>query len=755
MLPAIAVAALLLGVAVNLIPEDRPEILTPRDGWVVSGHFGLVRIDEFPAQFRQVRASVSSLPDAILYRSWTPERGVEPIIVTSPPFSVPPHFAVAVTGTTRTPSGKNAAYLSCSTHAQTHPIFLGSVNVNVVEALVSVPLGWCQGGQGRIHLIAEDKDHNVGIGTAFTVSQWQRVQLSLVGQFPHLVVALGAVLVPVVGGIALALRFGLGSIALPFGFGVAGLFALLTFFGRALLPGSWGVAVTPTGYALMLLGFVWCGLQRTTAALTEVRPFAAAWLAGASTYFALMMTGNNGLGHWEPNYRFWPAVWSSDNELPWLFAEAIRHSIDLAGLYGGGWKPTDRPPLMVGFHLIVSDITTVLFSTNSFPHLRGAAYNTAAIALSSSWIPPALWLLVREFGIRFHRAIAAVVLLGMLPFSIFNSIYGWPKGLGAAFGLAATAVAFQMVRDEHHGAWVPAGTLFGTLSALSLLSHASNALFLLPIGVWLVITRLRHCPVALLLGVTVGLGLLFSWHVYQFFILPSEDPLIRYALVGDFGFNQPNKSVLAMLVERYASLDLPRWAAIKIRMMAQPFWPLSTELVTAGVNKDFGVVGLEGLRAWDFAVLSIGNCALVLSGLYAWIVRRRPLLQRVSSSTVTPEALLARQLVVLVVWTWVLLVLVFMAPLTLHHWPYTAVFALGIGGLGVLVEYAPRMFRYVALATTLYVGIVWIISPLRTLVQIDWIAFIVFTLLAIRLLRTLQVSSRISEFDGDRKWRRR
>lgn len=726
---------LLLGLGINLIPDSPPQVLTPKDGWQVSGRAGLVRIEQFPDQFRQVRGAISNAPDAILYRSWTPEAGVQPIEVTSPPFRVPPRFAVAVTGATRTPSGKNSAFLSCSTHAQTRPIFLGSVNVNVMEAIVTVPPDWCP-GDGRIHLVAGDKDQNVGIGTAFTVSWLHALKLSIVGQFPHLAVALGVLIMLVVAGAAATMRLGLGALSLPMGLAFAGLFALFAFYGRALLPGVWGLVVTPAGFATALLALTWAGRQRALEAMTEVRPFVLAWAVGAFAYFTLAMVGSNGLGHWDPNYRFWPATWSSDNELPWLLSEALRRGTDLAGLYGGGWKPTDRPPLMAGFHLVVSDITGLL-QAGDLRHLRGAAYNTAAIALSSSWIPLALWLLVRGLRIRFGSAASVVILLGMLPFAIFNSIYGWPKGLGAAFGLAATAVAVWMVRDVQHGASLRAAVLFGVLSALSLLAHTSNALFLFPLGVWLLIGRLRSRPAALLAGIGAGIALLATWRIYQSFALPSHDPVTRYALIGDYGFGEPSKSVLSMLADLYAGLDVARWIEIKVRMLGQPLWPLSTSIVPVGLNSDFGANGLAALRAWDSILLSAGNAALVIGGIYAWLAHRRVRTEASEDRLAVPDLALGRLLVTLSACTWVLLALLFMAPLILHHWPYTAVFALGVGGLGVLIQHAPRLFWLVAFATTLYVGQVWILSPLTTLIQIDWIALTLFVLLGILLARWL------------------
>ena len=731
---AVAGLLLLIGFVVNLLPEPAPTVLTSRTDWQISGKAGVVSLDRFPAQFLRVDQAVVAAGQGVIFRSWTPEAGVQPIEVTSPPFRVPEAFAVAVTGSTRTASGKNKAYLSCSSHAQTHPIFLGDANVAVVESVVRLPSNWCP-GEGRLHLVAADMNANVGIGTAFTVSKVGLLKRSMLGQAPHVAVALALLIAVSTLGAVLARRVGLRGMELPAGFAATGLVALVVFYGHAALPSAkgWIVPLVVGAFAAALLAAA--GRRATLRTAVRFGPYMKAWAIAAFAYSALLYVGGNGLAHWEPNYRFWPATRSSDNELPWLFAEALRHQWDLGGLFGGGWKPTDRPPLMTGFHLLVSDFSFALQAGNS-THLRGITYNSLAVVFSSSWVPLALWLLVRGLRMRLRDAVAVLILIGLLPFAIFNSIYGWPKGLGAAYGLAATAVALWLARTESRSTMAPGAALFGVTGALSMLAHASNALFLAPLGAWLVVRKLRARPGALATGIAAGVLLLASWSLFKYWTLPSHDPVTRYALVGDYGFANPARSLGAMVVDRYRDLGFSQWLEIKARMLVQPLWPISTAVVPVGLNSDFGATGPASLRAWDFMLLSLGNLPLLVAGLGAlWAGRAGPVDLGMSARL---DVRLAHLLVLLSLATWLLLALLFLAPLIVIHWPYTALFALGVGGLALVKSRLPRLFAVVTIATVVYTAVVWGMAPLLALNHIDWTAFgavlVVGVLLARRLL---------------------
>src|SRR5262249_21924797 len=106
-------------------------------------------------------------------------------------------------------------------------------------------------------------------------------------------------------------------------------------------------------------------------------------------------------------------------------------------------------------------------------------------------------------------------------------------------------------------------------------------------------------PRALLLGAALGMALLLVWILYQRAVLPSHDPVTKFALTGRFGFADPSKSLLTMLAGRYAALTLHQWLDIKWRMLLQPLLPIDNRVFQIPLHADFGADVLGALRAWD------------------------------------------------------------------------------------------------------------------------------------------------------------
>ncbi len=711
-----------VGTTIALFPEPPARALTPLEGWQVTGEAGRVTgLAALPLQYKHLRRSVAESPTGVVYRSWTPDRGVQPITVVSPPFRAPRYLSVTITGTTRTLTGANAAFLSCSAHARRLPIFEGSVNVGVDEALLALPKPWCS-GDTRLHLQSADPAQNVGIGTAYEVSALSWWKSSFVGLVPYLVLALALPSAIAVAGTALALRWVPGLPIVPMAFSSIGGASLAMFYAYSFLSARWSWILLPLlGAALLAAGLV-AGRERLRVAVAELTPYAIAWAVAAVAYFALLSAATNGLAHWNPNYRFWPAAWSSDNELPWLIAEAVRVDQPLQGLFGA-WKATDRPPLMAGTHLLVADLFAVMQGENDGSYLKGLAYNAAAVAYGAMWVPAALFLLVSAVGVARAKATDVLITVGALPFAVFNTIYGWPKSFGAALSIAATAVAICAVGERDAARIRMAAVLFGGLAGLSLLAHGSAAIFLAPVAAWAFFRSVRTAPRALAAGLTVAVLLLASWSVYRHVVLPTHDPVTRYALVADFGFERPNQPLWRAVVEKYGTFTLAQWLEVKVRMLLQPLLPVSAGGLHVWINRDFGQDGFGWLRARDAVLLSIGNAPILIAaaGALLWL-RRRPVDAGEHGPAASDISERAGQLVVLCLVTWLILAAVFLAPLILHVWPFAAVFVMACAGFGVLRAAVPRAFRWLFASVALYTTIVWIIAPLRSATAIDPLA---------------------------------
>ncbi|OQW88114.1 MAG: hypothetical protein BWK72_10250 [Rhodoferax ferrireducens] len=530
-------------------------------------------------------------------------------------------------------------------------------------------------------------------------------------------------------GASLATRMGWHHDPLPLALISLGGVSLGMFYLASGMPDSWRwtsivVVLAASAVAIRLAG---PDAHRQTA--LQLMPYARIWGVASLVYFAVLSLAYNGLGHWEPNYRFWPATWSSDNELPWLFAEAIRHGWDLKGLFGGGWLPTDRPPLMAGAHLLLSDVFGLLQANNDGDYLRGSAYNAAAVALNALWVPVVWWLLKNlGRGLDDRDRLAILVFIACIPFVLFNTVYGWPKAFGAAFALLAFGLAWQ---SRNLGAVVSNKStilIFFALGAFSMLAHSSTALFLAPLGLLFLFWNLRSNTRTVLVGFGIAMALLASWSFYKMVILPSADPVTKYALTGDYGFGHPEWSLWQMLTDRYGEMGFWQWLAIKRIMLLQVFLPLHHSVTQIGLNTDFGAGEIDKLRAWDFMLLSKGNLALpffvVIAAwvsLSAFALRRRDVFQNQG-----PFLALAWISVI----AWLLIVLGFLVPPVLHVWPQAAVFGLALGGAVVTYQRYPMLFGLMLILLISYTGAVWIISPLQSALAIDMGAALVLAAFA-------------------------
>jgi hypothetical protein len=725
----LAMRLLLFGVpfltllVIAVYPEPPAKLLTTHDRWrsgdVKSSEIHFKEISE---QYRQVRKSTVRLYDGILFRTWTPGSGIVPLDVTSGTFHPARYMSVAVTGSNRTPSGLVHAFIECDPNGQRLQIFNGSVNGNVAEAIVATPKNWC-GGEARVTIKSTENNIYVGVGDVYEISFLSYLKSTFIGRLPYFIIALVIFSTVMFAGASWATRMGWHHDPLPLALVSLGSASLVVFYLASLLLGvavpdelRWiGMAAVLTA-SVVALRFAGPEARRETA--RRLMPYGRIWSIASLAYFAILSLAYNGLGHWEPNYRFWPATWSSDNELPWMFAEAIRHGWDLKGLFGGGWLPTDRPPLMAGAHLLLSDVFGWLQVNNDGDYLRGPAYNAAAVALNALWVP-AVWWLLKTFGERLDERgrMAVLVFIASIPFILFNTVYGWPKAFGAAFALVAFGLAWQTRNSGSAESGKSTILLFFALGAFSMLAHSSTALFLGPLGLLFLFWNVRNNARTVLVGFGIALALVASWSLYKLAVLPSAEPVTKFALTGDFGFAHPEWSLWQMLGDRYRELGFWQWLEIKRIMLLQAFLPINHSVAQIGLNSDYGAGAIDMLRAWDFMLLSKGNVAIpFFAAITAWVSLSTFALHR------DDERRSLRPFMVLVgisVAAWLLVVLGFIAPAILHHWPQAAVVGLALGGAVVTHQRYPLVFSLTLIALLSYTGAVWILSPLQHSLAID------------------------------------
>jgi hypothetical protein len=344
-------------------------------------------------------------------------------------------------------------------------------------------------------------------------------------------------------------------------------------------------------------------------------------------------------------------------------------------------------------------------------------YNTVGIALNALWIPAGYWL-VREVigGLPRRTALMVVWFAATVPYSFFTTTYGWPKAFGAAFALACFGLVIEERRSEAGStARIPC---LAALAALSMLAHASTAAFLVPLALLFASgIRWRNWR-SVALGCLVMVVLLGSWVAYKRVMLPSHEPVTKYALTNDLGFDRPERSVIEAVRDRYGQMSLPEWLWLKREMLLDAVMPMRSFPAQALKINASDASRLALLRAWDFHVPTFGNAAVWLAIVTALFCGRR-------GDPQLPGDDVAIALIAVSASSLAVYVLVCLAPPILSSLPHAAWFGLAIGGGACLARRSPQLFIVLLTAQLLYIGIVWLADPLAHAVTFDAFALVV------------------------------
>ncbi|HEY6989185.1 MAG TPA: hypothetical protein VH369_12410 [Bryobacteraceae bacterium] len=240
----------------------------------------------------------------------------------------------------------------------------------------------------------------------------------------------------------------------------------------------------------------------------------------------------------------------ADNTLPYLFAKGLRNGYVLRPLFID-WLTSDRPPLQSG----------MVLSQAPFGHPGQIGYTVISVIAQCLWIP-GLWLLLG--ALRAGRKSTVLVLVTCLfsGFVFINSFFVWPKLLAAAFTLGFFAVLF----GEESGLGPFERTLRlvagGALLALGLLSHGGTAFAIIGAAFAFVALRRRLPLTSLALIVGVSASIYLPWFLYQKFVDPPGDRLLKMHLAG---FSPVDKrSFPEILVSAYRELTVHEVIAHKL-----------------------------------------------------------------------------------------------------------------------------------------------------------------------------------------------
>lgn len=679
----------------------------------------LLRVDDwepssaFVAQRRNIGPlgtlkSIQQSPDLISWRSWEPQQGGRVGRLSSKPFDISGARYIAVPYSGFPEASKGAEiFLECASDKSRLDISRRRTNTDWATAFLDTR-GFCD---GEVRLIAQtnSKDFLVAVATPFSISASTYIihtnpALRIVSVLAtwFMLALLGAAFVVTIPAPERAPPIYLLTAAFV-GVGATAMIALACFTVDARL----GKASTLAAVALAA-AIVWrARASERYQRLAELRGSALLWLGAALVMTSYVWLAGDDGGSWSINGIFAPLRWSTDNQLPFLFAEAIYRQAPPETITWGPWLATDRGPLMAALLAMVRVLVAPVAALGG-PALMPHVYMAAGITILASWVALVPVMLRMSGATQFATALTLLI---FSPFFIFNSLYTWPKILGGIYVVLSLLLLWWLRRDAMR--CTPALVMVACSAAFAYLSHGSNVLGLLPVAIAFAATILRQGPRAIVAACVAAVLVASPWLYWKKVLQPNGNALERYALTREFGWDRRTDPILPEMISKYRNLGVAGWVDSKKEALVfnlgfgRDWRNLPDVLPQAGGRSD----PFKSSRVLDFylptrtlgASIAVGLLSIVFLSSIAPRLRAYWVKDMSSVPAITAiigaGGLLASTLLSLA------------APVT-HHHPYGSLMLLGFAGAAA-VQVAPAVVRYALLAFSLaYAAAVWLVPPL-------------------------------------------
>lgn len=283
--------------------------------------------------------------------------------------------------------------------------------------------------------------------------------------------------------------------------------------------------------------------------------------------------------HFAANYLFYPASWSTDNQIPTTTARLVAQGTIVSEWPFGAWRLSDRTPLLASL-LYPAAVVTRDFAGHLDRGVESMISQICGFGILNCWLLP-VWIIFRRLRFKRQECVLASLLLAGTPFVFFNSVYIWPKLLTATFCLAQYLYLVPLSR-ESDPPYRLRSALGGTAAALAILSHAASAVavlgvFIAAIYVFKSARRSESKAVSalqkvmafgsrwrcVLVSVLASILVLSPWLLWTKFGFPSSNTLPKYFLTGKLSFETPNESVAYAALRFYHTLTLKQWLISK------------------------------------------------------------------------------------------------------------------------------------------------------------------------------------------------
>jgi len=307
---------------------------------------------------------------------------------------------------------------------------------------------------------------------------------------------------------------------------------------------------------MVLAAAVYVVLARAWRVVTrEILLTTGLWAAVAVLYVGVFfLFASPGDAYAVAEHRFVPFALPTDNVIPQLLAHRLEQGLPTHGLLGD-WNGSDRPPLQSGLILIGQAPWP--------PGIDATATSFAPSVLAQLfWVPAAVSVL-RSFGASPRIALPAAVFAAAFSTMLVNSLFTWPKLLSAALVLCAVAVLCDgMRRPRPQLMHLPVAVAAATLAMLAHGAAAFALPLLLVLGILLLRRYRSSWPRALLTAGGAAVVLFLPWTLFQRFVDPPGDRLLKWQLAGVVPID--GRSFPVALIDAYRALSVDQVIADKL-----------------------------------------------------------------------------------------------------------------------------------------------------------------------------------------------
>lgn len=713
----IYILLLLAGFAIMLWPEQHATPLVHRGGWKVTGGF----FTGGAPNSLEVRDGILDSTEAMFWRSWSPATLATKGKVESEEFTAPQFIALPVCGFPNEVHGM-LIYLERMDTGDRLIVVNARMNTQWAEVDLKVPARF---RASPVRLVAESSSdqRNIGVGTPFQISRISYLKSKMPALLSLHAICFGCFILMVFAAQILASRFISHRYGFPIGIGFACLAGYFAFFVFYICPVA-GMIYSTVFFAGSFM--VILSRRLRTEVLSSVRTswdYYVVWFLVSLFYVLVLYMVDTGAGSWHANSRFIPARWSSDNQISMFIAENIfLGKIVILKDMLSPWHLSDRPPLLAGLMAMARVPFEIILKMGLSNSIKQYFYNIFGIVANSLWAPVFVFGF-RKIGLRDLRSLACTFVAAFLPFTIFNSIYCWPKLLSGSLALLSFIVLFVGFKRSREKSSRPNVPFYvaAMLAALALMCHGGAVFGLLALLMWILAVRYFPSPRHFLGIIALFIAIILPWMLWQKLYDPPVNTLLLYGFVGQFYFEKSGVGVLQMVLNAYSRLTFRTWWAMKMQNVGFLLGIPDGIKLSMGLDEMVLPNGCSErclpqiVRDFYFFLPSLGLLPLSIFTFSASKMKKNfkwDLPSGVLNMLIV--GLLSLALAVLIMWP---------APVV-HQLPYQAELGIVLALL-LLLAYSFRILGIIAgLLIMSYGLVVWIIEPSFTALRYDIIAII-------------------------------